>query len=160
MKTRLAGVTLCSLLAFGLAACGGDDTADRTADTPATTPPATTTPAPATGDPALAGALPAGVTQQMVDQGRQIFNGQGICFTCHGQNGTGGPLGPALNDQQWIHLTSGDLNEIENIIRTGVQRPQQYQSPMPAMGGAQLNDEQVRAVSSYVYAISHGVAAN
>jgi len=29
---------------------------------------------------------------------------------------------------------------------------------MPPMGGAQLTDEQVRAVAAYVYAISHGGA--
>lgn len=158
MKRRLAGATLCSLLALGLAACGGDgEPADQAADTPATTPattpPATTAPA---ADPALAAVLPEGVTAQMVDQGRQIFNGNGICFTCHGQNGTGGPLGPALNDQDWIHLTQGDIGEIEAIVRTGVQQPEEHPGVMLPMGGAQLNDEQVRSVSAYVFALSRG----
>jgi mono/diheme cytochrome c family protein len=32
----------------------------------------------------------------------------------------------------------------------------QHPSPMPPMGGAQLTEEQVRALAAYIYSISHG----
>jgi mono/diheme cytochrome c family protein len=41
-------------------------------------------------------------------------------------------------------------------VRNGVTQPQQYPAAMPAMGGAQLTEDQIRSVSAYVYAISHG----
>jgi mono/diheme cytochrome c family protein len=156
MKRRLTAVTLSALLGLGLAACPGDQEPAARDTPPPPTAGAPTTPAPA-ADPALEAGLPPGVTAQMVQQGRDLYHGQAVCFTCHGQNGTGSALGPALNDQDWIHLTSGDMDELRTVIRTGVQRPVQYQSPMPAMGGAQLNDEQLESVTAYVYAISHGL---
>jgi mono/diheme cytochrome c family protein len=122
---------------------------DEAADAPAQ-------PAPAPAPPA-AGAnvnLPEGVTQDMVAQGEQIFNQQ-ICFSCHGVNGVGGPLGPALTDQEWLNA-DGSYESIMNVIRTGVLQPKQVPGPMPAMGGLQLTDEQVRQVGAYVYALSHG----
>jgi mono/diheme cytochrome c family protein len=140
--------------AIVLSACPGRDDSPPQTQQPATTQPAT--PAPGAGATAAgAGQLPPGVTAQMVQEGNQIYHQQGICFTCHGQNATGGPLAPALNDQQWIHIT-GEYEEIVNIIRTGVPNPRQYPAAMPPMGGATLNDNQLRAVSAYVYSISHG----
>jgi mono/diheme cytochrome c family protein len=154
MRNGFAVVALSGLLAgVVLAGCGDREAQPEPGAQPAPgTPPAATPPAgpPVTGD------LPAGVTAQMVQEGQQIFNGQGICYTCHGQNGAGSPIGPALNDQNWVHLTDGSLEEIEAVIRTGVQQPRDYPSPMPPMGGARLSDDQLRAVSAYVYGISRG----
>jgi mono/diheme cytochrome c family protein len=91
----------------------------------------------------------------MVEQGRQLFHGQGICFTCHGQNGQGTPLGPNLVDGQWLWVTAeGDrFEQMVTIIRTGVTQPKEYPAPMPPMGGASLNEDQLRAVSAYVYSL-------
>jgi mono/diheme cytochrome c family protein len=112
-----------------------------------------TTPA---ADPQLAGGLPPGVTAQMVQEGHRIYHQQGICFTCHGPNGEGTPLGPRLNDQEWLHIT-GEYEEIINITRTGVPRPVEYPAPMPPLGGANISDVQLRAVAAYVFALSRGV---
>jgi mono/diheme cytochrome c family protein len=153
------------LLAGAVGACGDRDATPELRDPgspdarqqPAT--PAPPTDAPATtpsADPGLAGGLPPGVTAQMVQEGNRIYHQQGICFTCHGQNGAGGPLGPALNDQEWLHLTTGEYEEIMQIIQTGVQRPVRYPGVMPPLGGARLNDTQLRAVAAYVFALSRG----
>jgi mono/diheme cytochrome c family protein len=48
------------------------------------------------------------------------------------------------------------MQGIEGVVRNGVPQPKQFPAPMPAMGGAPLSDEQVRAVAAYVYSISHG----
>jgi mono/diheme cytochrome c family protein len=97
--------------------------------------------------------LPEGVTQQMVAQGEELFNGSGNCFTCHGRAGTGTPLAPALNEDDWIHI-DGSVDQLVQIIAAGVPQPAQYPAPMPARGGAQIDDAQVRAIAAYVYVIS------
>jgi mono/diheme cytochrome c family protein len=130
-----------------LAGCPGGDA-----------PPPATDPQPgAPGAPPAAPAvdLPEGVTQEMVTQGQQLYAGQGICWSCHGQNAEGTALGPALNDTDWIHI-DGSFEQIENVIRTGVDRAEQYPGMMPPMGGARLTDDQVRAITAYVYSVSRG----
>jgi mono/diheme cytochrome c family protein len=153
------------LLCLLLTACPGRDAQPELRDPgspdavqqPATpAPPTDAPPTTPSGDPELAGGLPPGVTAQMVQEGNRVYHQQGICFTCHGPNGTGGPLGPALNDQEWIHI-GGEYEEIVNIIRTGVPQPRQYPAAMPPMGGANLSDSQLRAVAAYVFALTRGV---
>jgi mono/diheme cytochrome c family protein len=97
--------------------------------------------------------LPEGVTQEMVAQGEEIFNRGATCFTCHGAGGIGGPLAPALNEADWIHI-DGSFDSIVQIIVAGVPVPQQYPAPMPPLGGSALSDEQVRQIAAYIYAIS------
>lgn len=143
-----------------LSACGGDagdtGTPEDDADTGAPETPAQQTPAQQTPQSTVDANvdLPEGVTQEMVAQGDQIFNQQ-ICMSCHGVNGAGSVLGPALNDQEWLN-TDGSYEGIMNIVRTGVAEPVEFQAPMPAMGGIQLSDEQIQQVAAYVYALSHG----
>jgi mono/diheme cytochrome c family protein len=109
-------------------------------------------PPPVRGD--LAGpaaALPPGVTQAMVEQGQQLYGT--VCVACHGANGVGGAIGPALNDQNWIHIT-GEFEEIVQITTVGVAQPRQYPAAMPARGGGPFSDDEIRAIAAYVYAIS------
>jgi mono/diheme cytochrome c family protein len=89
----------------------------------------------------------------MVQEGQRLYGG--VCFACHGENGVGTPIGPALNDQQWIHIT-GEFQEIVNITTTGVAQPRQYPAPMPPRGGGPFTDDQIRAIGAYVYTLSHG----
>lgn len=136
-----------------LGACGGDaDDAATTGQAPAQS----TAPA---GDASAADVsafanvqLPDGVTLDMVAEGQTIFNRQ-TCFTCHGQNATGGPLAPPLNDQDWLN-TDGSYENIVEVIRNGVLQPVEYPAPMPAMGGSPLSEEQIQQVAAYVYAVS------
>jgi mono/diheme cytochrome c family protein len=132
-----------------LTACPGDDAPPARTDAPPRTDAARTDAAPTLAQ------LPEGVTQDMVNQGQQLYRGQGNCFTCHGMNAEGTQLAPALRDQDWIQI-DGSFESIVTVIRTGVATPQQYPAPMPAMGGAQLSEDQMRAIAAYVYAISHG----
>ncbi len=154
---RTHGVAVLGVFSiFLLAACGGGDAGtgdDMMADTMAAEP-APAEPAPA--EPSAGGALPEGVTQDMVAQGQQIFTGPGNCFTCHGPDGTGTALAPNLTDAEWINVPSGTYEEIMGVVQTGVAQPAQFPAPMPAMGGASLTEDQVRAVAAYVYSIAHG----
>lgn len=94
--------------------------------------------------------IPPGVTEEQVEQGRELFL---PCAVCHGLDGTGNPLGPSLRDGEWTHI-SGSLQEIESIVRTGVPQPRDYPVPMVPMGGGDYDAEELRAVAAYVYAIS------
>ena len=100
--------------------------------------------------------LAAGVTQEQYEQGERLFGGTGGCMACHGPNGSGSQLGPALNDAEWLNLDDPSVSEIADLIRTGVAEPVEYPAPMPAMGGASLSEEQVEAVAGYVASISGG----
>lgn len=97
--------------------------------------------------------LPEGVTQEMVALGDALFNGNGNCHACHGRAGTGAPLAPAVNDASWIHI-DGSFDQLVSIIAQGVPQPAQYPAAMPPRGGAAIDDEQVRQIAAYVYAIS------
>lgn len=101
-------------------------------------------------DPQPSADLPEGVTAEMVEEGRQLFL---PCAVCHGLDGRGNQLGPSLRDAEWTHI-SGSLEEIERVIRSGVPHPAEYPVPMPPMGGGEFDDQELRAVASYVYAIS------
>lgn len=100
----------------------------------------------------LASATPPGVSQAMVEEGAQLYGT--ACSACHGPAGAGTPAAPALNDEGWINI-SGAFDEIVNIIHSGVASPQQYPGMMPALGGGNFNEEQVRAIAAYVFALTN-----
>lgn len=152
MNQALRTMLVCA--AGAAIACGGQDGAETgtTTETGAGTatppPPATTTRADTSE-----------ITAEMVALGNEIFHGRAanaICYTCHGMDATGGPggLGPNLTDGEWLN-NDGTYGGIINTIRTGVPQPVNAPAPMPPMGGATLSDEQLRAVASYVYSLSH-----
>lgn len=98
--------------------------------------------------------LASGVTQEQFDQGEELFAGSGGCQACHGPNGSGSTLGPSLADDEWLQVSGPDVAELADVIREGVPQPQEYPAPMPPMGGASLNDEQVQALAGYVASLS------
>jgi mono/diheme cytochrome c family protein len=92
----------------------------------------------------------------MVEQGRIIFHESGGCIRCHGRNGSGTFLAPALNDEQRLHLRTASFQEILELVRTGVAQPRRSMTAMPPLGGAALTDEQLRAVAAYAYSLDRG----
>jgi len=106
--------------------------------------------------PAAKAQLPDGVTQQMIDQGKAIFNGQGICMACHGADAKGMPnLGANLTDAEW-NQGEGSYEEIVALIQAGVASDKSESGTMmPPKGGSQINDEQLRAVAAYVWSLSN-----
>ena len=127
-------------------------------DAPVIEAPDTAAAAPATPSQPAGGAkqgtAPAGATAADVTEGQKIFSATGNCFTCHGPNGGGSALAPALNDAQWLNIT-GDYASIQQIVNNGVPAPKQFPAAMPAKGGAQLTEQQVKQVAAYVYSLSH-----
>ncbi|NNF27198.1 MAG: c-type cytochrome [Gemmatimonadetes bacterium] len=155
MKRLNRVATLSAVLAF--AACGGGDAAPQ-ADTEASPEPAAEPATPTTAggqtlievDPAI---LPEGVTLAMVQEGQEVFNGPGICYTCHTQSGGGGPLAPDLTDDQWLNV-DGEYASIIELVNTGVAQPREHPGAMLPRAGMPLTDDQVASVSAYVYALS------
>ncbi|HYZ86431.1 MAG TPA: cytochrome c, partial [Bryobacteraceae bacterium] len=89
--------------------------------------------------------------------GDRIYHGQvggGSCEGCHGANGTGSPLGPALTSKKYL-WSDGSYAGILKVIQNGVPDPKEYRSPMPPMSGAELTPDQLKAVAAYVWALSH-----
>ncbi|HXS20434.1 MAG TPA: c-type cytochrome [Steroidobacteraceae bacterium] len=109
---------------------------------------------------AMSTPVPKGASRAMVDLGDRIFHGEvasGTCAGCHGAEGKGTPLGPNLTAGKWL-WSDGSLSGIERTISRGVPKPKEYRSPMPPMGGAQLDRQQVSAVAAYVWGLGHAGA--
>lgn len=100
--------------------------------------------------------LPAGVTPAMVEKGKTIWKGTGLCFACHGPEAKGA-VGPNLTDKEWVHVKDGDYAGIVALVTKGITAAEAKlgKGPMPAKGGSQISDEDVKAVSAYVWSLSH-----
>jgi mono/diheme cytochrome c family protein len=97
-------------------------------------------------------ALPPGTSIETLREGRDGF---APCLVCHGAEGEGTQLGPPFRSGAWVH-SDGTIDGIANVIRAGVPRPRDYPVPMPEMGGGDFDDEELRALATYVYALSVG----
>lgn len=96
-----------------------------------------------------------GAVRQDASPGRAVFQGKGNCFTCHGQDGRGSPLGPDLTDDEWVNSEGRPSpDQVETLLRMGVPHPVQHPAPMPPMGGGRLTDEEVRQLVEYVLSLS------
>lgn len=101
--------------------------------------------------------VPPGATAEQVALGGRIFNGEekgGTCSGCHGLNGGGGAMGSNLTTGEWL-WGDGSLAAIEAIIRKGVDTPKRGSGAMPPLGGVDLDDADVKAVTAYVWALGH-----
>ena len=160
IEKKMWGLVLVGFVALGLSACGGDASAD--ADAIAETPAAQAAVVSSEADnaempeaDAMPQELPEGVTTAMVEEGKGIYTGAGICMSCHGATGEGIPnLGADLTDDEWIHVDGSYEQLVENIM-TGVTAQESSSGvPMPAKGGTAITDEQVKAVAAYVWTLS------
>ena len=102
---------------------------------------------------ALPDSLPPGVTTKLVQEGKQLFLGAGLCMACHGMEAKGG-IGPDLTAGPWFH-GSGSYQELVARITTGVM-PEESKGGqiMPPGGGGGLSAAQVKAVAAYVWSVS------
>jgi len=92
----------------------------------------------------------------MVQEGREIYTGVGICAACHGPDAAGA-IGPDLTDAEWL-IGDGEYEQLVDQILKGVSA-EEATNPlaaiMPPKGGASLTEAQVRSVAAYVWALSH-----
>lgn len=93
---------------------------------------------------------------EMVAEGAQVFAGAGRCEVCHGQGGAGGRFGPDLSDDEWIWVDPASptaMQEVAELIRTGITEPRASDAGMPPMGGGNLSDAQLEALSAYILSL-------
>jgi mono/diheme cytochrome c family protein len=102
-------------------------------------------------DAAKSAADTAVVTDEITDQGRKIFHGQGTCYACHGSKLQGGPVAPTLLGPKWRN-GDGSFDMILHVLRGGVPGTVMVSHP----GG--ISDAQLLQVATYVFAASHGLA--
>jgi mono/diheme cytochrome c family protein len=106
-----------------------------------------------------ADSLPPGVTPAMVEEGKKLYAGAGICSACHGPDGKGiQGLGANLADDKWVH-NDGSFEAIVRQIVQGVTPDKSSTGvAMPPKGGSQLSNEQIRAVAAYVWTMGRAKA--
>lgn len=98
--------------------------------------------------------LPEGVTEEMIEQGRAIFVGAGICMACHGVDAKG-TVGPDLTDDEWL-IGEGTYEQIIERVTLGVGADEisnAMGAVMPPKGGSAITEEQIRQVSAYVWSL-------
>jgi len=99
-------------------------------------------------------AAPASVTPAAIAKGDTIYHKTGLCYACHGSNAEG-TVGPSLTDAEWIH-GDGSYDMIVATVTSGVPKEKAKSGiPMPPKGGSTISEEDVKAVSAYVYSLGH-----
>lgn len=86
--------------------------------------------------------------------GKRIFEGKGLCWSCHGKAGEGA-LGPttALVGKAWLH-SKGTLPEIVALVKSGLDAEKtKVGSAMPPKGGSRITDAEVEQVAAYVLSL-------
>lgn len=102
-------------------------------------------------------ATPPGVTKATIALGKRVYQGEvggAGCTGCHGEVGKGSTLGPDLTTKKFA-WSDGSFDGLQKTIKEGVTKPKNYRSPMPPMGGVNLTAPQLKAVTAYVWSLSH-----
>jgi len=103
--------------------------------------------------------LPPGVTSAMVQRGKIVFDGPGLCHNCHGELAQG-LLGPNLTDSEWWHAQGTYLMIVHRIL-DGVPLSESVTgNPMEPRGGSLISDDDVQSVAAYVWTLSHPEASD
>jgi len=96
----------------------------------------------------------ASYTPEQVAKGDALFHGSANCYACHGSKAEG-LVGPNLTDAEWIH-SKGTYDDIVAQIIKGVPKEESKSGiVMPPKGGADLSDDDVKAIAAYVHSLSH-----
>ena len=85
---------------------------------------------------------------EAANEGRALYAGVGTCGDCHGPDARGNPDYGAPDLTRNVWNSGGDPQSLYTAIYFGQHRI------MPAWGGS-LSLEQIRALATYVYAVSH-----
>lgn len=86
-----------------------------------------------------------------IARGRTLFQGKGLCFSCHGKEGEG-LLAPStrLAGRPLVHAKPS-VPDLVALIKAGVDSAHSsIGQVMPARGGSRLTDAEVEVVALYV----------
>lgn len=99
--------------------------------------------------------VPKGSSKEQLALGERVFHGEqggATCGGCHGSDAKGSPIGADLTSGKWL-WSDGSLKGIEETVANGVPDPKEHGGAMPPMGGVQLSEADLKAVSAYVWAL-------
>ena len=85
----------------------------------------------------------------MVDLGRAIFHGKGMCFACHGPSLEGTQIAPTLRPHAWRDAKNGDYNNIMYVVSHGVPG-----TAMVALPGG-ITPAEVQSVAAYIWSVNN-----
>lgn len=91
----------------------------------------------------------AAITPAMVDLGRALFHGKGLCFGCHGAQLEGSQVAPTLKQHDWQDAKDGRFDEIFRVLTHGVPS-----TIMVAFPG-NISRAEALAVASYIWSVNH-----
>lgn len=94
--------------------------------------------------------LPPGVDAEMVREGYRIFHNEGLCVACHGEAGRG-LIGPDLTDSDWWHAKGSFLSIVMRVLRGVPEEASSTDLEMPPLGGSDIGEDDVLAVSAWVW---------
>jgi mono/diheme cytochrome c family protein len=99
---------------------------------------------------------PADVTDETIAEGKTLYNGAGLCMACHGPTARGIPnLGADLTDSEWLHSDGTFEGILETIVQGVGPDASSTGAAMPPGGGGRLSEAQLRAVTAYVWSLTH-----
>ena len=97
---------------------------------------------------------PAEVTEESIEAGRTLFAEAG-CQNCHGADATGvAGMTSDLTDGEWRVVEDGAFGGLVTAITNGLGADRTGGVPMPAMGGADLSEDQINALAAYVWSMN------
>ena len=98
---------------------------------------------------------PEGVTEESIAAGAKLYSESG-CQACHGAGGIGmAGMTKDLTQGEYAFVEGGTFDALVAVIKDGVPADKTGGMPMPA--GANLTDEQARALAAYLWSLkSHG----
>ena len=96
---------------------------------------------------------------ETVEQGREIFEGSGLCTTCHGQTAEGA-IGPDLTDGDWLQAKGSYLAILQVVLNGVTEMRSATGTAMPARGDTNIQDSDVQSAAAYVWKASHPEAGD
>ncbi len=92
------------------------------------------------------------ITPGMVDGGRVIFHGKGMCFACHGAELQGTQVAPTLKAHAWRDAKNGEFPAIFYVVSHGVAGTLMVRFP----GG--ISRSEALSAAAYVWSVGQGKA--
>lgn len=97
-------------------------------------------------------ALPdtADITTEMIEKGRKLYHGKGLCFSCHGMKMEGTPIAPAHRKSSgWKDAKDGAFPELVRVITSGVPGTVMVANPNGISAGDGV------FLASYIWAVNN-----
>jgi mono/diheme cytochrome c family protein len=91
---------------------------------------------------------------EAIAAGQKLYQGQGGCTACHGENGVGAADGPSLVDGPWTQGDGSFAWLLHMTRHAGWGMRGRDGEPQRMRGPTTLDSAQVQRVTEYVYSIS------